>query len=159
MQQTEQTKQTRKKSPATEALLAGLYKNAKMGADSMVDLLSRVQKTELKSAMTLQTDGYEKHAARAKELLRAIGCEEQAKEENALTKMSAKMGMHLNLASDAGDSHLAQMVVEGSTMGINDAVKLLRRYENTDAGEDALNLAREMIDFEQENIERMKSFF
>ena len=43
-------------------------------------------------------------------------------------------------------------------MGINDTVKLLRKYENTDASEAALSLARDMVSFEQENIERMKAF-
>lgn len=152
----QETKQ--KNGSATQELLGGLFKNAKMGADSVVDLLSRVQKTDLKSAMTLQMDGYEQYATRAKEMLCKLGEGDQAKEENIFTKMSAKMGMSMNVAMDASDSHLAQMVVEGSTMGINDTVKLLRKYENTDASEGALSLARDMISFEQENIERMKAF-
>ena len=80
MQETKQKKNT-----ATEELLGGLYKNAKMGADSVVDLLSKVQKTDLKSAMTLQMDGYEQYATRAKEMLNAQGEGDRAKEENIFT--------------------------------------------------------------------------
>jgi hypothetical protein len=50
------------------------------------------------------------------------------------------------------------MVAEGSTMGITDGIKLLRDYENTDVSEYALKLAREVIEFEERNLERAKKY-
>jgi hypothetical protein len=41
---------------------------------------------------------------------------------------------------------------------ITDGIKLLRDYENTDVSEYALKLAREVIEFEERNLERAKKY-
>jgi sugar (pentulose or hexulose) kinase len=83
---------------------------------------------------------------------------DEAKEENPVTKLWANIGMTMSTLTDSTDSHLAQMVAEGSTMGITDGIKLLRDYENTDVSEYALKLVREVIEFEERNLERAKKY-
>ena len=43
-------------------------------------------------------------------------------------------------------------------MGITDSIKLLREYENTNVSEEALKLVREVIAFEENNLERAKKY-
>lgn len=136
-------------------MIEQLYKNVKMGSDSIIKLMPKVSDGNFKTELTNQLNGYEKFAVRAKDMLHLEGIE--AKEENVMTKMWASIGMTMNTLTDSSDSHIAQMVVEGSTMGVTDTIKLLREYENTDVSEDTLSLAREIIKFEEENIEKMKS--
>jgi hypothetical protein len=50
------------------------------------------------------------------------------------------------------------MVIQGSTMGMNDTIKLMREFENTGASEVSLSLARDIVGFEEQNIERMKAY-
>jgi len=64
----------------------------------------------------------------------------------------------MNTMMDSSDSHLAQLIAEGSTMGITDSIKLLRDYENTDVSEEALSLVRDIIKFEENNLEKAKSY-
>ena len=60
------------------AELAGLiYKNMKMGADSVINLLPKVDDEAMRSRMTEQLDGYEKFAKQAREVLDAEGVEAQ----------------------------------------------------------------------------------
>ena len=82
----------------------------------------------------------------------------EAKEENPMTKLWASVGMAMNTLTDSSDSHIAQMIAEGSTMGITDGIKLLRDYENTDVSEEALAFARDVIQFEEHNLEKAKSY-
>ena len=70
----------------------------------------------------------------------------------------AKSTMAMNTMMDSTDSHLAQLVAEGSNMGITDSIKLLRDYENTSVSEEALGFAREVIKLEEQNLEVAKSF-
>lgn len=137
-------------------MLDQLYKNVKMGSDSIIKLLNKVSDSKFKTDLTDQLDGYEGFASKAKERLKTLGYE--AKEENAMTKMWTNMGMMMNTLTDSSDSHIAQMVAEGSTMGITDGIKLLREYENTDVSEQALSLVRDVIQFEEKNLERAKSY-
>ena len=136
-------------------MIEQLYKNVKMGSDSIIKLMPKATDGKFKTDLTEQLNGYEKFASQARKLLHDAGCE--AKDENVMTKMWASIGMTMNTLTDSSDSHLAQMVVEGSTMGVTDTLKILREYENTGVSEDTLALAREIIKFEEKNIETMKS--
>ena len=43
-------------------------------------------------------------------------------------------------------------------MGITDATKSLREYENTSCSEEALELAKRIIKYEEDTVERLKKF-
>ena len=139
---------------STVELLSKLHKNMNMGKDSTLDLLEKVRDPQLKSDMTQQLNGYEGFLNKINEHLQATG--EQAKAESLLTKMSTKVGTTFNTLMDDSPSPIADMMIQGSTMGMTDTTKLLRDYESTDASEATLSLARAIIKFEEENIERMK---
>ena len=127
-----------------------------MGSDSIIKLMDKVSGQEFKSALTKQIDGYDKIASRIREHLRDMGVE--AKEENVMVKLWSIVGMAMNTLIDSTDSHIATLVAEGSTMGITDSIKLLRDYENKRVSEEALGFAREVIKFEEHNLEVAKKF-
>ncbi len=137
-------------------LLEQLYKNVKMGSDSIIKLMDKASDGEFKTDLTKQINGYEGIAAKIKKRLKELGAE--AKEENAMVKLWTNVGMAMNTMMDSTDSHLAQLIAEGSTMGITDSIKLLREYENTDVSEEALAFVREIIKFEEHNLEKAKSY-
>ena len=140
----------------TAELLRAIYKNVKMAGDSLIDLMPKVKDERLKSEMTVQLSTYEAFASRAAKLLADEGVKPE--EEGFLTKMGAKMGCIMNTMRDSTASHLAEMLIEGATMGVTDMTKLVREYENSNCSEEALSLAREIISFEEDTIERMKEF-
>ena len=137
-------------------MLESLYKNVKMGSDSIIKLMDKVSGQDFKAALTKQIDGYEKIAERIRKHLCSSGY--QAKEENIMVKLWSSVGMAMETLTDSTDSHLAQLVAQGSSMGITDSIKLLRDYENTSVSEEALAFAREVIKFEEHNLEVAKSF-
>ena len=97
------------------AELAGLiYKNMKMGADSVINLLPKVDDEAMRSRMTEQLDGYEKFAKQAREVLDAEGVE--AQEEGVMAKMGAKMGMSMKTMVDSTSSHIAELMMSGSVI-------------------------------------------
>ena len=144
------------KSQKTTDLLGAIYKNVKMAGDSLIDLMPKVKDEKLKSEMTVQLSTYEAFASRAAKLLADEGG--KPAEEGILTKMSAKMGCFMNTMRDSTSSHLAEMIIEGATMGMNDMYKQIRESENTDVSEKALRLARDVCAYEERTIEEMKRF-
>ena len=69
-------------------------------------------------------------------------------------KMGAKMGMVMNTMLDTTTSHLAEMMINGATMGIIDLEKKLN-----DGGDgEAERLARDVLRFEKETAERLSTF-
>ncbi len=143
---------------ATLDLLERLYKNIKMGSDSIISLLPKIggEDTKFKSDLTVQLEGYETFAKRINTLLGEAN--ESPCEESMMTKMSAKLGTTMSTLMDFSVSHIADMMIQGSTMGVTDTIKLLREFENTNASEGALALARDIVKFEEKNIERIKAY-
>lgn len=140
----------------TTMMLEELYKNAKMGAEALLSMLPKVADSNMRRDLTAQLDGYEGYAKQAEQYL----CEQgkEAKDAGVWQKMTAKVGIGVNTLMDSDTSHLAEMVIEGSNMNITASVKLLREYENCRVSEKALRLCRDMIDFEQRNVDRMQNY-
>ena len=136
--------------------LQNIYSNVKMGSESIINLLSKVKDDEMKSYMTTQLDQYEKYAADIKKKLEEKGV--QAKEESAMTKLSAKMGMSMNTMIDSTTSHIAEMMVQGSTMDITDLLQKVGAYSKYSECSDSIALAKEIVAFEEKNVEKMKGF-
>ena len=136
--------------------MSEIYKNTKMGADAIIHLLPSVKDDGLRSAMTRQLDGYEKYAARAASHLEGEGI--APKEEAWIARVSARIGMAFNTMLDDSGSHIAEMMIEGSNMGVTDLTKLLNRYEGVGEADEAVRLAHEVVGFEQHNLEVMKRY-
>ena len=145
-----------KTTTAEKEILTKLYKNAKMGEDSVSKLLTKVSDAALRKSMTEQKEAYCGYAKKIKALLSARG--EEAKEETPLTKFWSSIGITMNTIMDASASHVAEMMIEGSTMGVTDTTKLINEYEKAPDCKEAIELAREIVRFEQDNIEKMKKY-
>ena len=145
-----------KQKTASESLLGELYKEMKMGADSITDILSRVKDGGLRTELTRQLEEYGRYSKLAYD--RLCDCGVKPKEENIMAKMSAKVGMAMNTMTDSSTSHLAQMVIEGNTMGITELTRLVREHENTSCSEATLSLTRDAIRFLEDAVERTKEY-
>ena len=133
-----------------------MYKNVKMGADSIINLMPKVQREELRTEMTAQLSKLEEYSTEISKMISEEGA--QAKEENVVSRMSAKMGMAMNTMMDSTTNHIAEMMMEGYTMGIADMTKDIREYENTTASESSLKLARDIVNYYESCYDRMKKF-
>ena len=73
-----------------------------------------------------------------------------------MTRLSARFGMAFNTMLDSTTGHIAEMMIEGSNMGITDMIKLLNNFEVGNGDSEAVRLAREVVRFEEHNLEMLK---
>ena len=59
-------------------------------------------------------------------------------------------------AISSSTGHIAELMIKGSNNGIIEMEKALKHNER--AGQEAIGLAKQMIDFEQGNIRRLKEY-
>ena len=137
-------------------LLDKMYKNVKMGADSMVNIMDKVRDDGLRRELTAELDEYERYSNEVSKMI--YDCGGKPKEENVVTKLGAKMGMAMSTMTDSTTSHLAQMVIEGATMGMTDMTTAIREHENKGCSESALKLARDIAEFEDKSVDKLKKF-
>ena len=62
----------------------------------------------------------------------------------------------MNTLTDKSARHMAEMLIQGSTMGIVDLTKAIR--DNPGAGRDALALADRLLRSMQRDVEELKSY-
>lgn len=136
-----------------ETLLNELYKNTTMGADSIVNLMDKAQDSDMRTEMTRELGRYREYAKRASDLLAERGL--KAEEPSMMAKAGSKIGMAFNTMLDTTTSHIAEMMINGATMGIINIEKQLN--ENEPTGE-ARKLAEEILDFEKSTSDNLARF-
>ena len=141
---------------ATLNLLEAIYKNVRMGADSIIDIMPKVADEAMRSELTSELERYEEFSKEIESAVLDMG--EEAKDQGMLAKLGTKMSVAMNTMMDSTTSHIAEMMIQGGTMGITDATRLLREYESTSCSKEALSLARRVIKYEEETVERLKRF-
>lgn len=135
-------------------LLNFVVQNSQMGIETLPRLLEMVKNEKFSEHLKKQLAGYEKFKKQAGELLREQGCEE--KELSGMEKVKTYLMLNLQTMMDKSDSHIAQMLIQGSTMGVTDAVKKLHDY--ADADRKVVGLMEDLRKFEEESIEKLKVF-
>ena len=81
-----------------------------------------------------------------------------AEEKGFMTKTMAKVGMEFNTMMDTSLSHIAEMMIQGSNMGIVEMNKCINTCERGGCEDGAVRLAQDIVEFEQQNLERMKKY-
>ena len=82
--------------------------------------------------------------------------QEKSKGIGTMTKLKTYIMININTIKDKTASHIAEMMIQGSSMGIVDITKKLKEYNN--AEQDIIELGNRLLKFEQQNIEEMKTF-
>ncbi|WP_242878733.1 hypothetical protein [Clostridium beijerinckii] len=64
--------------------------------------------------------------------------------------------INLNTLVNKTSSHISEMMIQASTMGIIDITKRIKEYPNAD--KEILDLANKLLKLEQNNVEECKKY-
>lgn len=135
-------------------LLNFIYQNAEMGVNTMKQILDRVEEGPMKDHLRSQLTGYEDFQQQARKMLNANGYDEKG--ISAFERIKTYLMINMQTITDISESHIAKMLIIGSTMGIVEATQDTRKYK--DAEKDILKLVEKLLDFEEENVKDLKKF-
>ena len=134
--------------------LNAIYQNIRMASDSLETLLPKTEQTPLYTEMNQELETYRQLEHKTQELLSAYQTAPQ--EPGMLNKAAAWTGIQLNSALDTSTSHLADMLIQGSSMGATDLARRVKEFCGCDKPVTALG--QEVLTFEQNNIEQLKKY-
>ena len=136
------------------ALLNEIYQTGVMGTESIRLLLPRVKSPRFRSDLQRQNEQYESVAQEADAALQEMGvC---PKELSSFQLLSLRAGITFSTLCNAETSHLAEMMIQGSNMGILALTKVLNTYPEEESPIRAL--ATRTLAMEEKNIRRMKRY-
>lgn len=134
------------------SLLEEIYKTTKMGLEATQLIIPKVHSKQLRQKITNQESDYQDIAAKAKQMLREDG--RMPKPERAVQKAVLRGSIRMNTMLDQTPSHIAKLMINGTTMGIVDVTKHLNRFDGADT--EVKKLAEDYIINEQKNIDELK---
>ena len=108
----------------------------------------------MKQRLELQLRGYNELFDIARNKIKEA--KKTSKGIESMTKFTTYLMINFNTLLNKTPSHIAAMIIQGSTMGIVDVTKRLKEYK--EANKDISDLANQLLVFEQQNIEEMKKF-
>ena len=76
--------------------------------------------------------------------------------ENGFQDMMLKGGVRANTMLNTSTSHIAELLIQGSNRGLTSMWRAINHNEN--AGNVSMEIAKELMDFEEKNIERLKQY-
>lgn len=138
----------------TQKLLQSIVENARMGEDACAQLLRRAQDNAIRQELMLEKQHYAQAARDAEQQLYQLGVQPHPK--GAAARMGLWMGMQLNTMMDHTSAHIADMLIQGATMGVIELTKA--RNSLSDANAQAQGIAADLITKQQEAIDRLKAF-
>lgn len=125
-----------------------------MGVDTINQLIGIADNEDFKKLLISQYNEYNEIHSAAKVKLNENGFDEKG--IGALDKIKTYIMLNMQTLNDRSSSHIAEMLIIGSNMGVINAVKNLKKYK--EAEPDIKKLMERLLEFEEDNIQQLKNF-
>ena len=135
-------------------MLQSIRKTARMGCEGIEEILPLTKGEDFRKALETQKKEYHKIHEEADRLLFAKKAEPE--DLSAMAKMSSKTMTMMKTMKDDSEEHLAEMMYQGSAMGVTKIIRNQREYCGNDSEVKAL--AQRLLKTEENNMEQMKKF-
>jgi len=131
-----------------------IYQNSKMGIDSIDYILPKITNNNLKKDLAAQMAGYLNFINRASSKLHDL--DRRPQDLRFLAKIPVCVLIKLKMCVDNSESHIAEMMIEGSTMGLIELQRTFNRCKNLDG--EISQIGCEAIYFEQKCINTLRNY-
>jgi len=135
-------------------VLDELNKGACMGMDAINFVLDKVEDKEFRDLLKRQYEGYKKISDKICELYPEYS-NDKPHETNAMNKVMTWYGIEMKTMFDKSNSKIAELLMQGTNMGIIEGRKLLN-HKGTD--EQVEKLVSDYVKNQEEAVEQLKQY-
>lgn len=135
-------------------VLNEINKGIKMGMDSISTISEKVEDNNFKDDLLFQYDKYNEILNRVNSELKNY--DDFPKELPPMQKTMGYIEIQMSTLNDTSNSHIAEMLIKGSNMGIIKGVKLKNR--NPDIEPTISTILDDFIKFQENNVEKLKKY-
>ena len=139
----------------SEEVLAEVHRNCQLALQSISDILPEVDDTAVKEELLKQHEEYERISSKAATLARDKNVE--LKNPGPIKKAMMWTSIKMNTMTDDSRAHIAEMMVQGTVMGITALKSTLSDMSDDYADEDIKALAKELLASEEKFEKTWKS--
>ena len=138
----------------TVQLLQDVVRNARTGQDAVEQLMKKTVDSDMRNELIREKEDYSVTRRESERALVEAGG--RAEPVGPLAKAGMWMGLEMETATDRSDAHIAEIVIQGATMGVIEMTRSLNTYDRADPN--ARGLASRFVVHQNEAIDRQKGF-
>lgn len=131
-----------------------VYKNAHIALQSISDLLPSVDDEDIKAELKEEYEGYEKLIGEISTFMAENDIE--PKDVNPFKKAMLWSSIKMKTLFDNSRNQVAEMMINGTVMGINELTAMKNEQTNLDQG--VLELLEKLLKLEEEYEQRLKKY-
>lgn len=135
-------------------ILQEVQKNTKMAMKAIDALSGKIYDDGLSVQMARESMKYAEIYNKATD--RLLSVKAAFYRDNGFQDMMLKGSVNMNTMLNTSTSHIAEMLIQGSNRGLTSMWKSVNHHER--AGDVSMEIAKELMDFEEKNIERLKQY-
>ena len=135
-------------------VLDELNKGACMGMDAIHFILDKVEDEQLKQVLNNQYKKYEDISNQICKLYPKYS-DKEPHETNAVNKVLTWYGVEMKTLMDNSSSKIAELLLQGTNMGIIEGSKILN---NKELDSQVHKIAQEYVDMQESAVEKLKQF-
>lgn len=135
-------------------ILDEIHKGAKMGMDSISFVSEKVGDAKFKDNLSYQYNLYGDILKQVNDIYTKYG--DIPNDSDIMTKTMSWTGIQMNTMNDKSNSHIADMLIQGTTMGIIKGRELLNKNPNAD--KEIVNILNNFVTMQENNVEQLKTF-
>ena len=139
----------------SEEVLAEIHRNCQLALQSISNILPETDDSELREELMRQHENYEKICGKAALLAKDKSVE--LKNPSPIKKAMMWSSIKMNTMTDNSRAHIAEMMVQGTVMGITALKSTLSEVCGECADKDVVSLAKELLAAEEDFEKKWKS--
>ena len=135
-------------------ILNEIGKGLQMGLDSISNITEKVDDQNFKDDLLNQYAEYSNLLKRTNEEISHYS--DVPEQLNPMQKAMGWVSIEMNTLTDKSNSKIAEMMLQGTNMGIIEGVKL--KNQNPDANQTTQKILDDFIQFQENTIEKLKKY-
>lgn len=135
-------------------LLNAVFKNVTMATHAIDSIRDKITDKKLSKLLEKQNQIYERLTSKCENL--ASNISQDLHPINMFAKMSSSASINMKTMFNDDTNHIAEMLIQGTTMGITDVIKSIGEFDTADT--EIKNVAIDLQHSEEEFIDSLKTF-
>lgn len=138
-------------------VLDELNKGACMGQDAIHFIMDKVEEKQLKKVLEKQYKKYNEITDKISKLYPEYSTK-KPHETNAMNKAMTWYGIEMKTMMDDTTSKLAELLMQGTNMGIIEGRRLLNQNQNGEIDEEVKQLLNDYVSMQEDSVETLKKY-
>lgn len=135
-------------------ILKEVQKNTDMAIHAIDTIAEKVNDEELRQELSREKLLYSVIQNKATDRLQSERAE--GYHSSTVQELLLKSGIQMNTLTNCSTSRIAELMIQGSSRGITNMWRSINHHQNS--GSTSMEVARELVDFEEKSIGRLKRF-